>query len=185
MQQRIEEARTTGQKLTIEYRWIPLSNISRHLQRAVLIAEDARFYEHAGVDWHEVGESFAANWEQGRIVRGGSTITQQLAKNLYLSTSRDSIRKLRELIVAWMLEATLSKKRILELYLNIIEWGQGIFGIEAAAQRFFHKSASQLTRTESASLAAVIPSPLRYKPTALTPILEKKKEVILQRMSTY
>ena len=184
MQQRIEEARTTGQKLTIEYRWIPLSKISRHLQRAVLIAEDARFYEHAGVDWHEVGESFAANWEQGRIVRGGSTITQQLAKNLYLSTSRDPIRKLRELIVAWMLEATLSKKRILELYLNIIEWGQGIFGVESAAQHYFHKAAEQLSKEEAARLATVIPSPLRHKPNDLTPLLEKKKEVILQRMST-
>ena len=182
MQQRTEEARERGKKLTIDYRWVPLASVPKHVRKAVLIAEDARFYNHAGIDWHEVGESFETNWEEGRIVRGGSTITQQLAKNLYLSTSRDPIRKFKELLIAGMLEATLSKKRILELYINIIEWGRGVFGIEAAAQRYFHKSARQLTREEAARLAAVIPSPLRHKPSELTPFLEKKKEVILQRM---
>ncbi len=184
MQQRIEETRAMGKTLKIDHRWVSLSNIPKHVRKAVLIAEDARFYNHAGIDWHEVRKSFETNWEKGRIVRGGSTITQQLAKNLYLSTSRDPIRKFKELLISWMLEATLSKKRILELYLNIIEWGRGIFGIEAAAQRYFHISASQLTREQAASLAAVIPSPLRHKPTKLTPSLEKKKEVMLQRMST-
>ena len=184
MQQRIEEARDQRRKLKIDHRWVALSHIPKHVRRAVLIAEDARFFQHTGIDWHEVGESFETNWEEGRIVRGGSTITQQLAKNLYLSTSRDPIRKFKELIIAWILEATLKKKRILELYLNIIEWGRGIFGIEAAAQRYFHKSASQLTWVEGARLAVVIPSPLRHKPTENTPFLEKKLEVILQRMST-
>ncbi len=184
MQQRLEETRAQGKELTIDYRWVSLGHIPKHVRQAVLIAEDARFYSHAGVDWHEVGESFETNWEEGRIVRGGSTITQQLAKNLYLSTSRDPIRKLKELCIAWVLEATLNKKRILELYLNIIEWGPGIFGIEAAAQRHFHKSARQLTKDEGARLAAVIPSPLRYQPTQLTPFLEKKKTLILQRMSS-
>ena len=182
MQQRMDEARGQGKTLKIDHRWVSLSNIPNHVRKAVMIAEDARFYSHAGIDWHEVGKSFETNWEKGRIVRGGSTITQQLAKNLYLSTSRDPIRKFKELLIAWLLEATLSKKRILELYLNIIEWGRGIFGIESAAQRYFHKSASQLTREQAARLAAVIPSPLRHKPTELTPFLEKKKEVILQRM---
>ncbi len=184
MQQRMEEARAKGKTLKIDHRWVSLSNIPKHVRKAVLIAEDARFYNHAGIDWHEVRTSFKTNWEKGRIVRGGSTITQQLAKNLYLSTSRDPIRKFKELLIAWILETTLSKNRILELYLNIIEWGRGIFGIEAAAQRYFHKSAGQLTKEQAARLAAVIPSPLRYKPTKLTPFLEKKKEVILQRMST-
>jgi monofunctional biosynthetic peptidoglycan transglycosylase len=126
MQQRMEEARDQSKKLKIDHRWVSLGNIPKHVRRAVLIAEDARFFDHAGIDWHEIGESFETNWEEGRIVRGGSTITQQLAKNLYLSTSRDPIRKFKELIIAWMLEATLSKKRILELYLNIIEWGRGV-----------------------------------------------------------
>lgn len=182
IQQRIEEAREQGKKLGIHYRWVSLTHIPKHVRKAVLIAEDARFYSHSGIDWHEVGESFKTNLEKGRIVRGGSTITQQLAKNLYLSTSRDPIRKLKELLITWMLEATLSKNRILELYLNIIEWGRGVFGIEAASQRYFHKSATKLTREEGARLAAAIPSPLRYNPTELTPFLEKKKGVILRRM---
>ncbi len=185
MEQRREEAREQGKKLSIDYRWVPLANVPQHVRTAVLIAEDDRFYTHAGLDWHEIGKSIETNWEQGRIVRGGSTITQQLAKNLYLSTSRDPIRKFKELLITWMLEATLSKKRILELYLNIIEWGRGVFGIEAAAQRYFHKSASQLTKVEGARLAAVISSPLRHKPTENTSFLEKKKAVILKRMSSH
>jgi len=184
MQQRREEASQQGKKLTIDYRWISLGNIPKHVRRAVLIAEDARFYKHAGLDWHEIGESIETNWEKGRIVRGGSTITQQLAKNLYLSTSRDPIRKFKELLIAWMLEARLTKKRILELYLNIIEWGPGIFGIEAAAKRHFHKPASRLTREEGARLAAVIPSPLRRRPTDDNDYVNKKTQVILMRMST-
>ena len=184
MQQRMEEAQAKGKKLKIDHRWVSLSNIPKHVRKAVLIAEDARFYSHAGVDWHEVAKSFETNWKEGRVVRGGSTITQQLAKNLYLSTSRDPIRKFKELLIAWMLEATLSKERILELYLNIIEWGRGLFGIEASAQHYFHKSASQLTKEHAARLAAVIPSPLRHNPIELTPLLEKKKDVILQRMPT-
>ncbi len=184
MQQRRSEARERGKKLTIDYRWISLGNIPRHVRRAVLIAEDARFYDHAGLDWHEIGKSIETNWEKGRIVRGGSTITQQLAKNLYLSTSRDPIRKFKELIIAWMLEARLTKKRILELYLNIIEWGPGIFGIEAAAKRHFHKPAARLTREEGARLAAVIPSPLRRRPTDNNDYVNKKTQVILQRMAT-
>ena len=122
----------------------------------------------------------------GRAVHcaGRSTIVQQLAKNLYISTSKDPIRKFKELLITWMLEARLSKKRILEFYLNIIEWGPGMFGIETAAQRHFHKPVSQLTREEAARLAAVIPSPLRHQPTEDTSYVEKKKELILRRMST-
>jgi monofunctional biosynthetic peptidoglycan transglycosylase len=184
MRQRIDEAHDQGTTLKIDYRWTPLASIPRHVRMAILVSEDGAFYSHAGVDWHEVMESIETNWEEGRIVRGGSTITQQLAKNLYLSTSRDPIRKLKELIITWMLETTLSKKRILELYLNIIEWGHGVFGIEAAAQRYFHKPASRLSMDEGARLAAVIPSPLRHQPTEDTSYVEKKKELILRRMST-
>jgi monofunctional biosynthetic peptidoglycan transglycosylase len=184
MRQRIEEARHQGKTLKINYRWVALANVPRHVRMAVLVAEDRTFYSHAGVDWYEIRESAATNWEKGRIVRGGSTITQQLAKNLYLSTSRDPLRKLKELLITWMLESTLSKKRILELYLNIIEWGHGIFGIEAAAQRYFHKPASKLSMDEGARLAAVIPSPLRHPPTENTSYLEKKKDLILRRMPT-
>ncbi|MEX2490469.1 MAG: monofunctional biosynthetic peptidoglycan transglycosylase [Nitrospirales bacterium] len=184
MQQRKEEAKDTGNTLRIDYRWVSLSKIPKHVRMAVLVAEDGAFYSHAGVDWHEVWASVETNLEKGRIVRGGSTITQQLAKNLYLSTSRDPIRKLKELLITWMLEARLGKKRILELYLNIIEWGPGMFGIEAAAQRHFHKPASQLTREEAARLAAVIPSPLRRRPTDDNDYVNKKTQLILKRMST-
>ena len=184
MQQRMAEAKEQGKTLRIDYRWVPLSQIPKHVRMAVLVSEDSAFFSHDGVDWHEVWESLETNWEEGRIVRGGSTITQQLAKNLYLSTSRDPIRKLKELLITWMLEARLSKKRILELYLNIIEWGPGVFGIEAAAQRHFHKTASQLTMEEGARLAAVIPSPLRRRPTDDNDYVNKKTQVILKRMST-
>jgi monofunctional glycosyltransferase len=184
MRQRIGEAHAQGTILKIDNRWTALTNVPRHVRMAVLVAEDGTFFSHAGVDWFEVRESAAANWGKGRIVRGGSTITQQLAKNLYLSTSRDPIRKLKELLITWMLERSLSKTRILELYLNIIEWGHGVFGIEAAAQHYFHKPASRLTLDEGARLAAVIPSPLRHQPTENTSYLEKKKNVILNRMAT-
>jgi monofunctional biosynthetic peptidoglycan transglycosylase len=184
MRQRIEEAHEHGKTMKIDYRWTPLASIPRHVRMAILVSEDGTFYSHTGVDWHEVLESIETNLEKGRIVRGGSTITQQLAKNLYLSTSRDPIRKGKELLITWMLESTLSKKRILELYLNIIEWGHGVFGIEAAAQRYFHKPAAQLTMEEGARLAAVIPSPLRHQPTEISSYVEKKKELILRRMST-
>jgi monofunctional biosynthetic peptidoglycan transglycosylase len=164
--------------------WTPLINVPRHVRMAVLVAEDGAFFSHAGVDWHEVWESVETNWEKGRIVRGGSTITQQLAKNSFLSTSRDPVRKFKELIMTWMLETTLGKKRILELYLNVIEWGPGVFGIEAAAQQYFHKPASRLSMEEGARLAAVIPNPLGHRPTENTTFLKKKKQVILYRMST-
>jgi monofunctional biosynthetic peptidoglycan transglycosylase len=184
MQQRKEEAKDKGKTQRIDYRWVPLSNIPKHVRMAVLVAEDGAFFSHNGVDWHEVWESVETNLEKGRIVRGGSTITQQLAKNLYLSTSRDPIRKLKELLITWMLEARLTKKRILELYLNIIEWGPGVFGIEAAAQRHFHKPTTRLTRDEAARLAAVIPSPLRRRPTDDNDYVNDKAQLILKRMST-
>jgi monofunctional biosynthetic peptidoglycan transglycosylase len=184
MQQRKEEAKDKGKTQRIDYRWVPLSNIPKHVRMAVLVAEDGAFFSHNGVDWHEVWESVETNLEKGRIVRGGSTITQQLAKNLYLSTSRDPIRKLKELLITWMLEARLTKKRILELYLNIIEWGPGVFGIEAAAQRHFHKPTTRLTRDEAARLAAVIPSPLHRRPTDDNDYVNDNARLILKRMST-
>ncbi|MGE0474648.1 MAG: monofunctional biosynthetic peptidoglycan transglycosylase [Nitrospirales bacterium] len=184
MEQRKAEANDKGIVLRIDHRWVPLSQIPKHVRMAVLVAEDGAFYSHTGVDWHEVRESLETNWEEGRIVRGGSTITQQLAKNLFLSTSRDPIRKLKELLITWMLENRLTKKRILELYLNIIEWGPGVFGVEAAAQRYFHKPASRLTMQEGARLAAVIPSPLRHRPTDDNNYVNNKAQLILKRMST-
>ena len=183
MRQRIEEEKQQGKQLNITYRWIPLSAIPRHVQRAVVVSEDGMFFSHGGVDWYEVRESLEMNIKQGRIVRGGSTITQQLAKNLFLSTSRDPVRKFKELLITWMMEFTLSKTRILELYMNIIEWGRGTFGVEAAARRYFQKPAIRLTKDEGARLAAVIPSPLRYQPQIDSEYVLKKKALILRRMA--
>lgn len=182
MDQRKAEANDNGSILRIDQRWVPLSHIPEHVRMAVLVAEDRAFFSHTGVDWYEVREALEDNLEEGRIVRGGSTITQQLAKNLYLSTSKDPIRKFKELLITWMLENSLSKQRILELYLNVIEWGPGVFGVEAAAQRYFHKPASELTLNEGVRLAAVIPRPLHYRPTDDNNYVRKKTQWILKRM---
>ncbi|MDH4069576.1 MAG: monofunctional biosynthetic peptidoglycan transglycosylase [Ignavibacteria bacterium] len=164
MRQRIEEAEESQTTLTIRHQWIPLHKLPRHTLDAVIVAEDGTFYSHGGFDWFEVKESINRNLEEGKAVRGASTITQQLAKNLYLSTSKTFLRKMKEALITVALEEHLSKQRILELYLNVIEWGPGIFGIQAASRHYFGKSAADLTLEESLRLAAVIPSPLRYRP---------------------
>jgi monofunctional biosynthetic peptidoglycan transglycosylase len=164
MDQREEEARRAGRHARRLQTWVPLSAISRYLLQAVLSSEDQRFFGHEGVDWNAVQTSLGKDLEKRRFVRGGSTITQQLAKNLYFGTGKTPIRKLRELVVARWLEADLSKQRILTLYLNVIEWGDGIYGAEAAAQHWFSKPASALSPTEAAGLAAMIPNPRRLNP---------------------
>ena len=166
----------------ITRKWVPLSEISPDLVHAVVVSEDGSFFTHSGFDWYEVKESVERNWSEGRIVRGASTITQQLAKNLFLSSSRDPMRKLKELVITMRMEKALSKYRILELYLNVIEWGRGVFGVEAASQTYFHKSAKDLTREEAARLAAVIPSPLRHDPTLDSRYVTNRAESILVRM---
>lgn len=182
MRQRREEAKNSEKPFTIRQRWVPLSRIPRHVINAVVVAEDGTFWEHGGFDWYEFKESLKKNWEKKRAVRGASTITQQLAKNLYLSTSKDPIRKGKEWIITLLLESYLDKNRILELYLNVIEWGRGIFGIEAAAQTYFHRSASALTVEQAMRLAAVIPSPLKHKPTDNSRWVVYRTNVVLQRM---
>lgn len=184
MQQREEEASFANKKYFIQQKWVPLSRISKHLVNAVIVSEDGMFFEHDGIDWYELGESLEKNLEKGKAARGGSTISQQLSKNLYLSTSKDPIRKLKELIITLRMERTLSKRRILEIYLNVIEWGNGIFGVEAAAQKYFKKSAFQLTREEAAQLAATIPSPRRNQPNVLNKYVLRRSSIILSRMSS-
>ena len=159
MRQRVDEARSEGRKLTITQSWVPLARIPKDVLQEIIVAEDGTFYTHGGIDWFEVQASIEKDVEKRRAVRGASTITQQLAKNLFLSTSKDPVRKAKELIITLLLEHDLSKDRILELYVNEIEWGRGIFGIEAAARNYFGTSASALTAEEGARLAAVIPSP--------------------------
>jgi monofunctional biosynthetic peptidoglycan transglycosylase len=164
MQEREEEARKAKRTARSRQAFVPLSRVSRHLINAVVVAEDPKFFGHEGIDWEAIRESAEVDVKKGRFFRGGSTITQQLAKNLFFTTRKSVTRKLRELVVTRWLEADLSKKRILELYLNVIEWGDGIYGCEAAAQRYFDKSAVDLDAEEAAGLAAMIPSPRRFDP---------------------
>jgi monofunctional biosynthetic peptidoglycan transglycosylase len=164
MRQRESEARKAHRPLRRVQAWVPISSVSRHLIHAVIASEDQKFFGHEGVDWDAIKKSVEADRAQGRFVRGGSTITQQLAKNLFFTTEKSITRKLRELVVARWLEDELSKKRILELYLNVIEWGDGIYGAQAAAQRYYGKPASALDPEEAAGLAGMIPNPRRINP---------------------
>jgi monofunctional biosynthetic peptidoglycan transglycosylase len=182
MEMRTDEAAREGKSIRRVQRWVPYSRISPNLKRAVLVAEDAAFWDHEGIDLDELRKSIEINWEQGRAVRGASTITQQLAKNLYLSPSRDPLRKLRELIIARRLEAALEKARIFEIYLNVIEWGDGIWGAEAAARRYFGIPASALSRQQAALLAGAIINPRVLNPARPTARLLARQRIILGRM---
>jgi monofunctional glycosyltransferase len=179
---RAREARAKGQQPRRVQRWVSYRNISSDLKRAVLVAEDAAFWEHDGVDYEQLQESLETDWAKGQFRRGGSTITQQLAKNLYLSPSKNPLRKLRELIIARRLEAELKKSRILELYLNVIEWGDGIYGAEGAARSYFQTSAGALGPTESALLAAAIINPRLLNPGRPSARLLRRQQLILRRM---
>lgn len=151
-----------GLKKSITQRWVPLSQVSPLLVKAVLIGEDDKFYQHEGFDYEALEQAFEKNLKQGRFAAGASTISQQLTKNLFLSPEKSLTRKAKEAILTWRMERTLSKRRILELYVNVAEWGDGIFGIEAASRHYFHKPASQLSSMEAARLASVLPNPLRF-----------------------
>ena len=182
MEHRLATAAEKGTPLPRRWIWTPLSHISPHLQRAVIVAEDASFFVHEGFDWDGIRDAALHNLEAGEMKRGGSTITQQLAKNLYLSSERSLFRKAREALITRSLEHHLPKKRILELYLNVAEWGYGVYGAEAAARHHFDKSAEELTEEEAAWLAAILPSPQRYDPIRPTPFLTGRQQRILRWM---
>jgi monofunctional biosynthetic peptidoglycan transglycosylase len=184
MEIRADEARANGQTPRRLQRPVAYSRISPDLKRAVLLAEDDAFWRHEGVDFEQLQESLQLDWARGRLVRGGSTITQQLAKNLYLSPSKNPLRKLREFIIARRLEAELRKARILELYLNEIEWGDGIYGAEAAARAYFRTSAASLGPSEAALLAGAIVNPRVLNPAHPTPRLLRRQQMILKKMGT-
>lgn len=169
-----------GRPVTRKWTWVPLSRISTNLQRAVIAAEDASFFSHEGFDWEGIRDAAIDNLEAGEMKRGGSTITQQLAKNLYLSSERSLLRKAHEALITRLLELHLTKSRILELYLNIAEWGRGVYGAEAAAKHHFGKSAADLTQDEAAWLAAMLPAPLRYDPIRKTAALTRRHDRILR-----
>ena len=182
MELREREARATGRTPRRVQRWVGYGRISPDLKRAVLVAEDDTFWQHEGVDFEQLQESIGTDWARGRFSRGGSTITQQLAKNLYLSPSKNPVRKLREWVIARRLEAELKKARILELYLNVIEWGDGIYGVESAARAYFSKSAAELGPSESALLAAAIVNPRLLNPGHPISRLIRRQQLILRRM---
>jgi monofunctional biosynthetic peptidoglycan transglycosylase len=182
MAQRMDELREKNSKATLQYRWVPYAKISVHLKRALIAAEDAKFAEHGGFDWDGIRTALEKNRKAGRAVAGGSTITQQLAKNLFLSPARSYFRKAEEAVVTVLLELMLPKQRIFELYLNVIEWGNGVFGAEAAARRYFGVAASQLTADQAAKLAAMTPSPRLFERRPNSSYLEGRVATILARM---
>jgi len=179
MEQRAAENKTTLQPLN---GWTPYNRISVYLRNAVVVSEDSAFFQHEGFDWTQIKESVRRDWKDKRFSRGASTITQQLAKNLFLSTSRNPLRKIQEFFIAQRLERELTKTRIFEIYLNVIEWGDSTYGIHAASNRYFGKAPGELLPEEAAVLAAMIPNPRRYTPARNHAFLEKRKNEILDRM---
>ncbi|MGL4234339.1 MAG: monofunctional biosynthetic peptidoglycan transglycosylase [Casimicrobium sp.] len=182
MMYRLGEAREKNPTAEIKYQWVDYDKISRHLKRAMIAAEDSKFVEHEGFDWDGIELAMEKNRKRGKYVAGGSTISQQLAKNLFLSPEKTYGRKGQEAIITLMLEYTLDKERILELYLNVIEWGNGVFGAEAAARRYFGVSAAQLSPEQAARLAAMAPNPRFYERNGNAPGLRKKIGIIVARM---
>jgi monofunctional biosynthetic peptidoglycan transglycosylase len=182
MERSLETLQAKDPQAQLEHKWVPYERISIHLKRAVVAAEDARFLDHEGFDWAAIQKAIEKNEKKGRVVAGASTISQQLAKNLFLSGERSWLRKGQEAIITWMLEDTLSKQRILELYLNVAEWGDGVFGAEAAARHHFGVGAAALNAEQAAWLAVVLPSPRRYGRGRLTPYLSGRVNTVLARM---
>jgi monofunctional biosynthetic peptidoglycan transglycosylase len=183
MEQRAKEALLRGEEPRRLQTWVPYDRISRNLTRAVLAGEDSRFFDHAGFDWDEMQKALEKDWNEGRFKRGASTISQQLAKNLFLSTSKNPIRKVHEALITKEMEWSLGKRRILEIYLNVIEWGDGIYGAEAAARNYFNTSASSLSSDQAAFLSAIIPSPNgAYNPATHRRKVQRRKNLIERLM---
>jgi monofunctional biosynthetic peptidoglycan transglycosylase len=182
MQARIERLREKDRAAKLVHRWTPYDRISANLKRAVVAAEDAKFVGHEGFDWQAISKAIERNEKKGQVVAGASTISQQLAKNLFLSGERSWLRKGQEAAITWMLESVMSKRRILELYLNFAEWGEGVFGAEAAARYHFGVTASALSASQAAYLAAILPSPRRYVAGRVTPYVAGRIETIVARM---
>jgi len=181
MQLRLEQARASGRRLSLRHRPVPLKRISYRLRRAVRVAEDAGFFQHPGIDVHELTSALVEAWRERRMPRGASTITQQLARNLYLSPDRTLTRKAREAAIALRMEAELSKARILELYLNAIELGRGVFGVQAGSIHYFGRAADELSRRQAAMLAATIPSPRIDNPSTNSREFRWRTELVYRR----
>jgi monofunctional glycosyltransferase len=183
METRLEIMQDKNPAAALQYQWVPYGKISDNLKRALIAAEDASFVDHEGFDWEGIQKAYVKNLRKGKIVAGGSTISQQLAKNLFLSTKRTPWRKMEEAAITLMLEAVMDKQRIFEIYLNVIEWGNGVFGAEAAARHYFQVSAGQLTVDQAARLAAMVPNPRYYDKHRDARGLLLKTDIILDRMN--
>ena len=178
-----KEATAEGDdQIPIQYNWVSYGRISPYLKQAVIVAEDSSFFDHDGFDWEAIKKAIRKNIHDMSFTRGGSTLTQQLVKNLYLTPDKNPFRKLREWIITYQMEQTLSKQRIFELYLNVIEWGEGIYGAEAASEHYFSKSASDLNPSEAAFLAAIIPNPKLYTQKRYGRMVSARRSRILARM---
>lgn len=182
MEDRLDILQERNPDSTLKHVWVPYERISPHLKRAIIAAEDGRFLDHEGFDFEAIQKAYEKNIQKGKLVAGGSTISQQLAKNLFLSSQKTPWRKAEEAIITVMLENVMSKRRILEIYLNVIEWGNGVFGAEAAARHYFRASAASLTAGQAARLAAIVPNPRFYDRNRNTPWVAKKTQIILNRM---
>jgi monofunctional biosynthetic peptidoglycan transglycosylase len=184
MEIRLGELREKNPDARLKQQWVPYDRISPHLKRAIIAAEDARFVDHEGFDWDGIQKALEKNQKKGRPVAGGSTISQQLAKNLFLSPEKSYLRKAEEAVITLMLETLWSKRRILEVYLNVIEWGNGVFGAEAAARHYYGIGAAQLGAEQSARLAGMVPSPRFYDRNRNAPGLARKAAIIQGRMAS-
>ena len=184
MEIRLSELRQKVPDAQLKQQWVPYERISTHLKRAIIAAEDAKFVDHEGFDWEGIQKAMEKNQKKGRFAAGGSTISQQLAKNLFLTPTKSYFRKAEEAIITLMLENLWSKRRILEVYLNVIEWGNGVFGVEAAARHYYSVSAAQLGPEQAARLAGMVPNPRLYDRNRNAPGLGRKTAIILGRMSS-
>ena len=181
---RLDDLRAKDPRAELKQQWVPYERISNHLKRAVIAAEDAKFSEHEGFDWEGIQKALEKNQKKGKIVAGGSTISQQLAKNLFLSASKTPWRKAQEAVITLMLEAVLDKRRILEIYLNVVEWGNGVFGAEAAARHYYGIAAAQLSAEQAARLAVLLPNPRKFGRLPNSPYLAARSQVVLGRMNS-
>ncbi|TAJ77326.1 MAG: monofunctional biosynthetic peptidoglycan transglycosylase [Gallionellaceae bacterium] len=182
MADRLEVMQGKNPDAELQHQWVPYRKISNNLKRALIASEDAKFVDHEGFDWEGIQKAYEKNLKKGKIVAGGSTISQQLAKNLFLSTKRTPWRKGEEVIITVMLEHMMEKERIFEIYLNVIEWGNGVFGAEAAARHYYRVSAAQLSSAQAAKLAAMVPNPRYYDKHREARGLLRKTDIILARM---
>lgn len=183
MDRQLAALREKDPKAQLKHKWVPYNRISNHLKRAIIASEDSRFSEHEGVDWEAMEKAYEKNIKKGKVVAGGSTITQQLAKNLFLSGERSYLRKAQEVVITYMLEYMMDKERIFEIYLNVVEWGVGVFGAEAAAQHYYGVPAASLSAAQAARMAVMLPKPRFYDKNRGSSYLARRTDLILRRMA--